>query len=137
MPPIVLHAVSPERTPRRSRSARVNCLFKPCRESLRVFPDELLQTQSRIQLANQNQAAIFPNQKRSPTPPEQTHAENFYWVKQMETQTPVTRGASKFRAPIPPGYTPPLVETDSSAAGIKELEEEEMFVCLSSSLRLQ
>jgi len=36
----------------------VNCLFKPCRESLKCFPDELFQTQSLIQLANQNQTAI-------------------------------------------------------------------------------
>ena len=28
-----------------------------------------------------------PNKK--PAPPEQTHAENFYWVKQMQAHTPV------------------------------------------------
>jgi len=26
---------------------------------------------------------------KKPTPPEQTHAENFYWVKQMQARTPV------------------------------------------------
>jgi sRNA-binding regulator protein Hfq len=28
-------------------------------------------------------------QHKKPTPPEQTHAENFYWVKQMQSRTPV------------------------------------------------
>jgi len=28
-------------------------------------------------------------QSKKPTPPEQTHAENFYWVKQMQARTPV------------------------------------------------
>jgi len=32
-------------------------------------------------------AAVVPHKK--PTPPEQTHAENFYWVKQMQARTPV------------------------------------------------
>ena len=26
---------------------------------------------------------------KKPTPPEQTHAENFYWVKQMQARTPI------------------------------------------------
>jgi host factor-I protein len=33
-------------------------------------------------------AAAAPQQKK-PTPPEQTHAESFYWVKQMQARTPV------------------------------------------------
>jgi len=32
-------------------------------------------------------ATVVPHKK--PTPPEQTHAENFYWVKQMQARTPV------------------------------------------------
>jgi len=28
-------------------------------------------------------------QPKKPTPPEQTHAENFYWVKQMQSHNPV------------------------------------------------
>ena len=28
-------------------------------------------------------------QQKKPTPPEQTHAESFYWVKQMQARTPV------------------------------------------------
>ena len=28
-------------------------------------------------------------QPKKPTPPEQTHAENFYWVKQMQSRNPV------------------------------------------------
>ena len=27
---------------------------------------------------------------KKPTPPEQTHAESFYWVKQMQARTPVS-----------------------------------------------
>ena len=33
-------------------------------------------------------AGSAPHKK--PAPPEQTHAENFYWVKQMQARTPVT-----------------------------------------------
>ncbi|MHB8526895.1 MAG: Hfq-like protein [Candidatus Acidiferrales bacterium] len=30
-----------------------------------------------------------PAQRKKPAPPEQTHAENFYYVKQMQAHTPV------------------------------------------------
>src|SRR5271154_6513396 len=30
-----------------------------------------------------------PAQRKKPAPPEQTHAENFYYVKQMQSRTPV------------------------------------------------
>ncbi len=30
-----------------------------------------------------------PLPHKKPAPPEQTHAENFYWVKQMQARTPV------------------------------------------------
>jgi len=30
-----------------------------------------------------------PQPHKKPAPPEQTHAENFYWVKQMQAKTPV------------------------------------------------
>ncbi len=30
-----------------------------------------------------------PQVHKKPAPPEQTHAENFYWVKQMQAKTPV------------------------------------------------
>jgi sRNA-binding regulator protein Hfq len=30
-----------------------------------------------------------PVPQKKPTPPEQTHAESFYWVKQMQARTPV------------------------------------------------
>jgi len=37
-----------------------------------------------------NQAAPqAPAQRKKPAPPEQTHAENFYYVKQMQARTPV------------------------------------------------
>ena len=31
-----------------------------------------------------------PQPNKKPAPPEQTHAENFYWVKQMQSRTPMT-----------------------------------------------
>jgi sRNA-binding regulator protein Hfq len=37
--------------------------------------------------ARQHHGAPQPHKK--PAPPEQTHAENFYWVKQMQSKTPV------------------------------------------------
>jgi host factor-I protein len=30
-----------------------------------------------------------PSQAKKPAPPESTHAENFYWVKQMQARTPM------------------------------------------------
>jgi len=30
-----------------------------------------------------------PQPHKKPAPPEQTHAENFYWIKQMQGRTPV------------------------------------------------
>ena len=30
-----------------------------------------------------------PMPSKKPAPPEQTHAENFYWIKQMQARTPV------------------------------------------------
>ena len=30
-----------------------------------------------------------PQPHKKPAPPEQTHAENFYWIKQMQARTPV------------------------------------------------
>jgi len=41
------------------------------------------------------QAAPRPNHNgpvpsKKPAPPENTHAENFYWVKQMQAHTPMT-----------------------------------------------
>ena len=34
--------------------------------------------------------ASGPQPHKKPAPPEQTHAENFYWVKQMQAHTPMT-----------------------------------------------
>lgn len=34
-------------------------------------------------------AAAGPGQRRKPVPPEQTHAESYYYVKQMQARTPV------------------------------------------------
>jgi sRNA-binding regulator protein Hfq len=33
--------------------------------------------------------ASGPQPHKKPAPPEQTHAENFYWIKQMQARTPV------------------------------------------------
>jgi host factor-I protein len=35
-------------------------------------------------------ATATPAPRKKPAPPEQTHAENFYYVKQMQARTPVT-----------------------------------------------
>ncbi|HEV3253188.1 MAG TPA: RNA chaperone Hfq [Candidatus Acidoferrales bacterium] len=35
------------------------------------------------------QVATPPAPRKKPAPPEQTHAENFYYVKQMQARTPV------------------------------------------------
>ena len=35
------------------------------------------------------QAVQSPGQRKKPAPPEQTHAENFYYVKQMQSRSPV------------------------------------------------
>ena len=48
------------------------------------FPDAKDVGSSRPQLAN---GGAIPNKK--PAPPESTHAENFYWVKQMQSHTPM------------------------------------------------
>jgi host factor-I protein len=34
-------------------------------------------------------ATSGPQPHKKPAPPEQTHAENFYWIKQMQARTPV------------------------------------------------
>src|ERR1700688_3952736 len=34
--------------------------------------------------------SVGPHPHKKPTPPEQTHAENFYWLKQMQARTPVS-----------------------------------------------
>lgn len=34
-------------------------------------------------------ASSGPQPHKKPAPPEQTHAENFYWIKQMQARTPV------------------------------------------------
>ena len=33
--------------------------------------------------------ATSPQPHKKPAPPEQTHAENFYWIKQMQGRTPI------------------------------------------------
>jgi host factor-I protein len=41
-----------------------------------------------VQRAPQQHNGPVPSKK--PAPPELTHAENFYWVKQMQSRTPMT-----------------------------------------------
>jgi host factor-I protein len=47
------------------------------------FPDVKEQTPSRPASSN------GPAPSKKPAPPEVTHAENFYWVKQMQSHTPM------------------------------------------------
>jgi host factor-I protein len=49
------------------------------------FPDVKDASSSRPQ--HTNGPGPIPNKK--PAPPEMTHAENFYWVKQMQSHTPM------------------------------------------------
>jgi host factor-I protein len=48
------------------------------------FPDVKEQSVSRPQHNNNG-----PAPSKKPAPPETTHAENFYWVKQMQSRTPM------------------------------------------------
>ncbi len=45
-------------------------------------------TEVKEQLATRPHHGL-PQPHKKPAPPEQTHAENFYWVKQMQARTPV------------------------------------------------
>jgi len=50
------------------------------------FQDVKEQNSPRINSNNSNNG---PAPSKKPAPPEVTHAENFYWVKQMQTHTPM------------------------------------------------
>ncbi|MGB2622882.1 MAG: hypothetical protein WA857_16260 [Candidatus Acidiferrum sp.] len=50
------------------------------------FPDLKDQGPQRIP---HNGAGVGPVPSKKPAPPETTHAENFYWVKQMQGHTPM------------------------------------------------
>jgi hypothetical protein len=50
------------------------------------FADVKEQAPSRIPHGNSNNNGPAPSKK--PAPPESTHAENFYWVKQMQARRP-------------------------------------------------
>ena len=47
-------------------------------------------TEVKEQAAPRPTVAAGPQPHKKPAPPEQTHAENFYWVKQMQSRTPMT-----------------------------------------------
>ena len=51
------------------------------------FPDLKDAGSQRSPQNNNNGSGLIPNKK--PAPPESTHAENFYWVKQMQSHTPM------------------------------------------------
>lgn len=46
-------------------------------------------TEVKEQAAPRPTVAAGPQPHKKPAPPEQTHAENFYWIKQMQARTPV------------------------------------------------
>jgi sRNA-binding regulator protein Hfq len=50
------------------------------------FPDGKEAAPQRLQ---HNGPATGPIPNKKPAPPESTHAENFYWVKQMQSHTPM------------------------------------------------
>ncbi len=43
----------------------------------------------RPSLAEVKEQSVTPGPRRKPVPPEQTHAESYYYVKQMQARTPV------------------------------------------------
>ncbi len=43
----------------------------------------------RPSLAEVKEQLVTPSPRRKPVPPEQTHAESYYYVKQMQARTPV------------------------------------------------
>jgi len=43
----------------------------------------------RPSLAEVKEQSVTPTPRRKPVPPEQTHAESYYYVKQMQARTPV------------------------------------------------
>ena len=53
----------------------------------RLIRPSLTEVKEQGPVVRTHHAAVVPHKK--PTPPEQTHAENFYWVKQMQARTPV------------------------------------------------
>ena len=53
----------------------------------RLIRPSLTEVKEQVPVVRPHHAAAAPHKK--PTPPEQTHAENFYWVKQMQARTPV------------------------------------------------
>jgi len=53
----------------------------------RLIRPSLTEVKEQGPVARAHHAPVAPHKK--PTPPEQTHAENFYWVKQMQARTPV------------------------------------------------
>ena len=53
----------------------------------RLIRPSLTEVKEQGPIMRSHHVPAAPNQK--PTPPEQTHAENFYWVKQMQARTPV------------------------------------------------
>jgi host factor-I protein len=42
-----------------------------------------------VSSARTHSSTTGPQPHKKPAPPEQTHAENFYWIKQMQARTPV------------------------------------------------
>ncbi|MFZ0819779.1 MAG: RNA chaperone Hfq [Candidatus Acidiferrales bacterium] len=54
----------------------------------RLFRPTLTEVKEQGPLPRVHHAPVQPQSKK-PTPPEQTHAENFYWVKQMQSRAPV------------------------------------------------
>src|SRR5271154_7144985 len=57
-------------------------LFRP---TLTEVKDQQFTPRANAPVAQQ----AAPQQRKKPAPPEQTHAENFYFVKQMQSRTPV------------------------------------------------
>jgi host factor-I protein len=55
----------------------------------KLFRPTLTDVKEQFQPRPAQAAQQAPAQRKKPAPPEQTHAENFYYVKQMQGRTPV------------------------------------------------
>ena len=55
----------------------------------KLFRPSLTDVKEQQYPVRQMQPPLGPAPRKKPAPPEQTHAENFYFVKQMQARTPV------------------------------------------------
>jgi sRNA-binding regulator protein Hfq len=55
----------------------------------KLFRPSLTEVKEQMWRPMPGQGGLLPPPRKKPAPPEQTHAENFYYVKQMQARTPI------------------------------------------------